>query len=414
MTKVFGAYKNIRRHIIYIILAELCIQFINASFLLILNIYMSKQGYADYHIADFISYRFLGVLSLAFPLGLFIRGRRLKPFFLAAGTGLPAVSLLMLHAVEHHYDILLYASLTLWGVFFTCMQVTILPFILRNCEKETQSEAISLNYAMWSVSTIISGLAIYVLSGINPVLFDEKLLLQIFSVMGFGCVYFVWRITIPENTRETKGKRHDLKNFDWALIARALVPTLIIAVGAGLTIPFVNLFFFSVHGMDSDVFSFMGSVSAVFVTLCAVAVPYVKRTFGYNVAITYCQGFAVLALILMASTDFYEDWPFAAGFATFCFLLRQPLMNMAAPMTSELVMSYVGERNQEMVSALTSAIWSGSWYISARGFKLLRETGLDYGYIFMITAAIYAIGVIWYHLLIRDYHRKLEAGLIAA
>ena len=87
-------------------------------------------------------------------------------------------------------------------------------------------------------------------------------------------------------------------------------------------------------------------------------------------------------------------------------------MNMAAPMTSELVMNYVGERNQEIVSALTSAIWSGSWYISARAFKILREYGLEYGYVFMITAAIYAVGVLWYHLLIRDYHRKIEAGLI--
>ncbi|MBK7819269.1 MAG: hypothetical protein IPJ60_18340 [Sphingobacteriaceae bacterium] len=47
-----------------------------------------------------------------------------------------------------------------------------------------------------------------------------------------------------------------------------------------------------------------------------------------------------------------------------CYLLRQPLMNMAGPMTTELVLNYVGKNNREITSALTSAIWSGSWVIS--------------------------------------------------
>jgi hypothetical protein len=414
MTKIFSSYRQLQKPIIYIILAELCIQFINASFLLILNIFMNKQGYADYEIADFVSYRFLGVLSLAFPLGLFIKGRRLKPVFLAAGLGLPTVSLVMLHAVENHMDQLLYVSLILWGVFFTCMQVTILPFILRNASKSSQSEAISLNYAMWSVSTIFSGFAIYLFSRLDPAVFEEKLMLQIFSVLGYGCVYFVLRIRIKEKVSVVEGKRYHLRNFDWLLIAKALIPTFIIAAGAGLTIPFINLFFFAVHGIDSDQFSFIGSVSAVFVTLAAVAVPYIKRNYGYVMAITVCQSVAIIALILLGCTDFVSGWQYAPALATLFFLIRQPLMNMAAPMTSELIMSYVGQKNQEIVSALTSAIWSGSWYISARGFKILRELGLAYGYIFLVTACIYMLGVLWYHLLIKDYQRRLQAGLVPA
>jgi hypothetical protein len=96
----------------------------------------------------------------------------------------------------------------------------------------------------------------------------------------------------------------------------------------------------------------------------------------------------------------------------FCFLLRQPLMNMAGPMTSELVMNYVGKKNQEMVSALTAAIWSGSWFISSVIFKILRQSGIAYVYIFMITAVLYAMGVIWYYALILDYSRREKAGLI--
>ncbi len=70
------------------------------------------------------------------------------------------------------------------------------------------------------------------------------------------------------------------------------------------------------------------------------------------------------------------------------------------------------EKNQEMVSALTAAIWSGSWFISSIIFKVLRQSGIAYVYIFLITAALYALGVVWYYALIVDYTRREKAGLI--
>ena len=81
-------------------------------------------------------------------------------------------------------------------------------------------------------------------------------------------------------------------------------------------------------------------------------------------------------------------------------------MNMAAPMTSELTMNYVGEKNQEMLSAVMAAIWSGSWYFSSQIFRFLTEAGFPYAYIFYITAALYAFGVFMYYLLILDYQKK--------
>ena len=62
--------------------AEFFIQLIGAAFFLILNIYLAKEGFSDPEIANFISYRFLAVMVLAFPLGFYIKGKRLKPFFL--------------------------------------------------------------------------------------------------------------------------------------------------------------------------------------------------------------------------------------------------------------------------------------------------------------------------------------------
>ena len=81
-------------------------------------------------------------------------------------------------------------------------------------------------------------------------------------------------------------------------------------------------------------------------------------------------------------------------------------MNMAAPLTSELTMSHVGKNNQEMLSAVIAAIWSGSWYFSSQIFRILIDLGFEYSEIFYLTAFLYTIGIIAYYFLIRLFLRN--------
>ena len=84
-------------------------------------------------------------------------------------------------------------------------------------------------------------------------------------------------------------------------------------------------------------------------------------------------------------------------------MMRAPLMNMAAPLTSELTMNYVGKNNQEMLSAIVAAIWSGSWFFSSQIFKFLIDHEYSYSAIFYITAALYFLGIFLYYLLIKKF-----------
>tara|TARA_X000000368_G_scaffold211053_1_gene166799 strand:+ start:36473 stop:37693 length:1221 start_codon:yes stop_codon:yes gene_type:complete len=403
LKKIIKQYLQLEEHVLLMIKAEFFIQLIGAAFFLILNIYLAKKGFSDPEIANFISYRFLAVMLLAFPLGIYIKGKPLKPFFIAGTLGVPLVAITLILAIEYMRNDYLPILFVLWGFVFTLFQVSSLPYVMRNTAPENQSHAISLNYATHSFGTILSGIFIFLSGQFIPAIDEGKILLLI-SSFGFIGVYFLLKMDI--DVVVPIKEELQWKSYDWAVLIKAITPTLIIAVGAGLTIPFINLFFFHNFQIDSSGFAVIGGVASFLVAVLALLVPNLKSRLGFKKGITYTQSISVIALVALATTEFFNDHWWALPLAVVCFWIRTPLMNMAAPMTSELTMNYVGSKNQEMLSAIMAAIWSGSWFFSSQIFRFLKSEGLPYAYIFYITAALYALGVLMYYLLIRDYERR--------
>lgn len=373
---------------------------------------MKTESYSDAEYAHFTSYRYFGMLALALFLGMYIKGRKILPFIYISAFCVPFFALLIIIGVHIHSTPLLLISHLLWGTAYTFIQIPILPYIMRNAPADQQTRAITFNFATWSLATIIGSLLVAVFNGINPEIFTERNLLFVISFLSFAGVYFAMKMDKNEHVPIIKEKRTNLKKYDWVIIMKALVPTAIIATGAGFTIPFMSLFFSNVHNMSTATFSTLNMLTAITVTIVAIYIPRLKDKYGYHKTIPTTQSFAIVALIIMATTQYYSQYSFAITIAAIFYLCRQPLMSAAVPMTSEITMKYVGENNREMVSALTSAIWSGTAYFSAVGFGILRHLDVEYVNIFWITSGMYSIGVVLYVMLIRDYNVRERAGLI--
>lgn len=393
-------------------LAELIIFSINSSFFTIANIFMSKEGIADPQIATYWSVRFASTLFFAVPFGIFIKGRKLKPLFFIDAIVFALSAISFVYAVSWNNTWQIYLSFIFMGLGDSATRILSISYILRNVAPENHTLGISLNSATWSTSLITSGMFIAFFNTIDPVFFNEELLLKLLGGIGLLSVFFIFRMTdkevIPNFDNNSK---FSLNNYNWKSIGLASIPTILIATGAGLTIPFVNLFFFNSFGVESNQFAMIMILVAGMVSLSILYVPNIKERYGYK-AITITQSLSVIALFGMATTDFFNHIEGMVFIAILCFVLRQPLMNLAGPMTSEMTMYYVGKESQELMASLTSTIWSGSWFISSMIFRALRSADFMYGSIFYITVILYIFGISAYHLLIQDFNRKKEAGLI--
>lgn len=406
LLNILGDFKKVKKHIFYLIAACFFVSLIESAFFILFNFYLKDLNYSDTAIAQITAYRYVAIMLLAFPFGLYIKGRPLVPFFKIGTIAVPTVSLLILYAFQYQINWLIPIGMSLFGVAIICMNVTALPFIILNTPKEQHSEAISMYFQVFSSTTFIAGLGNYLLNSAAPQLFDEPTVLKLVAILGFFSIYFVSKIKIEENVSEKIPLKTILHAYDWKRIIVVTTPTLIIAIGAGLTVPFLNLFFANVHQINSRDFSLLGSLSFVLVTIMIIFVPAIRRKWGYTIAITFFQILAVMALVVLATTEWYAQLPFALAIAIIAFLLRQPLMNVAGPATSELSLYYVGERNQEMIGAINASIWSGSWFISSLLFGVMRSWSISYVNIFLMTAILYCVAILWYFLLIRSYQNE--------
>ena len=413
INKIFRSYADLPKNILMLFILELCLSLVHVAFILILNIYLRKEGYSDPEIASLNSLRFIGALAFSLPLGIYIRGRSLKPFFSLSTVLVPLISILLIESIRLHLLPLIQLAFLAWGIAMMFLRVCSLPFIIRNTTSKNSSQALSLNAATWSLATIISGL---IISGLNwvsvihildvEIFFDERTILWIITLISIISIPFGFRIKEDKTKSDSFGVRDTIslnKSYDWDLILKAISPLILISIGAGLTIPFVNLFFNSIFHFSSSDFSILGSATAFLVFFSSLMVPTLKQKYGYWMTIVFVQGLSICCLITLAMTELFSNSHYAIYFAVTAYALRQPLMHMAHPSSNELMMNFVGKRNQELISALSSSLWSASWFISAKIFEWLRLLNFHYYEIFLITAVLYIIGVFLYAVIIKQF-----------
>src|SRR4051812_45305991 len=108
-------YQKIELPVKNAIASEFFIQLVNATFMNILPLYMTRKGFTDEEIALFITFRFLGVFILALPLGNFIKGKKLLPLFFLSNICVPVFGIAIVLSIAFHLKYLTLISLLLWG-----------------------------------------------------------------------------------------------------------------------------------------------------------------------------------------------------------------------------------------------------------------------------------------------------------
>jgi len=289
------------------------------------------------------------------------------------------------------------AAVFMAGAFSTVFQVSTGPFFMRNSGPRERIHLFSLNAALSMGTGLIGSLAGGGLKdGLYALGLAEVAAYRIALLVGAAFVFAAFlpfasieasSAPLPER-RTAKPRRFE--GIDPLLWAKLILPGFLVGLGAGLTIPYLNLYFKNVFGLGDAAIGAAVAAGQVATFAGMAAGPAIAKRLGKPRAVFWTQFLSVPLILVLG-------WVRALPLALLAYLARQVLMNMSTPIQDNFALELVPPERQSLVNALKMLSWTGSWTIAARiSGDLIYESGFSTS--FALTACLYAASTLCYRL----------------
>jgi len=394
-------------------------------FSLLFNLYLRTIGISDSAIGQILSKVSLGAALAAIPAAFLFRGLQARLILVGAGA-LAAILYVMQVSWTAPETLLLIAFLT--GMAATVYRLSIAPVIMREVAPDARPFLFSASFTVLFLSAIVG----FAIGGWLPTLFhlftdSNRLALRWSLYVAAGLILLS---AIPFNAmkdapRESAGwdaeddeppgrelrrwtdrlggtlrQARELIEVDWVLNLKLTLPAMLIGLGAGLIIPFMNLFFHDRFGMSEAEIGVLFAVMQGFMVIGNLFGPAVSRRLGLVRGVVVTQLLSVPFMVLLGVSSFF---PLVAA----AFFLRSGLMNMNQPLTSHFAMEVVSKRDHAVTNSLLSLSWFVAWSISADIGGAMIER---YGYTppLLVAAGLYVLasGLYWF------FFKDVEEGRV--
>ena len=179
---------------------------------------------------------------------------------------------------------------------------------------------------------------------------------------------------------------------------------LITSIGAGLIMPFMNIFFSNVHHQPDPVIGVMFAWGSLAMGVGLILAPALADCFGKIKVIVFTQALSIPFLILLGFSPLFS-------LSALAYYIRLTLMNMSSPVYQTFVMEQVDSDSRAMVASLNSMVSSFGRAFNPTISGWL-QVSYGFGPPFIGTIILYTISIfLYYFFFIRGRSRKLrQAG----
>ncbi|HKZ44800.1 MAG TPA: MFS transporter [Anaerolineales bacterium] len=362
---------------------------------LLFNFYALSLGIDESIIGNFITVNSMTALLVALPMGYVADFLGRKRSFIIGGA---VISLAILGMVIWPSLGILYLMNVLMGAAQSLSGVTMAPFLLENSGEEERTY-------LFSLSSGIQMLASFAGNSVGGYL--PSWIADWRSVGSTSSVAYGWSLGViaslsilglipffAMNTRHLKNTDKSIfapigyavKN--WASISKMVLPLLITSIGAGLFMPFMNIFFRVVHNQPDPVIGNVLAWGALAMGIGLVIAPPIADRIGKIKLVVLTQGLSIPFLMLLG----YSPWFWMSAIGHY---VRLTLMNMGGPVYNAFVMEHVEPEARAMVASLTNMAWNFGWAFSPSISGFLQ---INYGFnpVYLLVIILYSISVFLY------------------
>lgn len=361
-----------------------------------MNLYYRELGIGEEMIGRILSSQSLGTVLMAIPAALLIDRVPARWVFGMASIGYACS--IGSQLLTGDPQLIRFLAL-LAGMSFTVHWATAAPFFMRNSAGTERIYLFGFAHAIETTATIVAavgvGWAVQGLAVTYPKLQSFRFALLGVAVLALLALVAFMRIQSRPPARERRTLRTYLAARDWPLLGKILFPSATVGLGAGLIIPFLNLYFKERFGQDSLQIGGFFAVSQFFTVLGFLLGPAVAHRLGILRTVVLTELASIPFFLLLA---FSQSLPVAV----FAFWMRGALMNMNHPLMTNFSMELVSADQQAVTNSLRMLSWNLSWMVSTQAGGWMIER---YGFVppMLITIGLYAFSSVLTYWFFRDH-----------
>jgi len=173
-----------------------------------------------------------------------------------------------------------------------------------------------------------------------------------------------------------------------ALLGKLVLPMLVTSIGAGLIMPFMNIFFRQVHGQSDSAIGTLFAFGSLAMGIGLLIAPPLAERYGKIQLVVITQALSIPFLILLGFSPAY--WLSASAY-----YIRVALMNMSSPVYQTFVMEKVEPSARATVASLVSMASSFGWAFSPTISGAI-QVRYGFGPAFILTIILYAVSISMY------------------
>ncbi len=359
-------------------------------------LYVKERGFSEAVVGDVEGALAISGAVVCLMLPPLVRTLGYRTLFIAAGL---AAGIARVSQAFAPTAVALVGLGLLFGVGDGIMQTLSTAFLSENAGKAVKTHLFTTDF----IARVVAMFAGSLVGGFLPAILQGFMAegdAYRWTIIAAGVLMACSAITARSITRLPKVERNPwtayskaIREFrSWGRLGRLLVPESLIALGAGLVMPFVALFLKHRLGASVEYIGMIQAVSAIIMGVGAFLTPAIARRFGLAGTVVLTE---MLSLPFLVAIPLVTSLPVVAGLMW----ARGALMNMSWPIYNQLSMEGLPPEDKPLVAGWIRFGWSVAWLAgSAIGGRIMESS---YTLPYFFTALLYALGAIATFVLLR-------------
>lgn len=378
-------------------------------FRFLFNFYVLSLGpeYTESFLGTLQSLASLAAVAMAVPAAWLAERYSQKRIMVVTGL-LAIVGLVGIVGLPYRWSLIAFNMLI--SLSFSVRQVAMAPFLMQNTGRDERQWVFSFNFGIMTTSMFFGNLLggnlptwLGATASVGPTdTLAYQLALVSMTIIGLLAVVPVTLIRMPPvDPDRVVELPWTLLGQHWRTLFKFVVPQLIIGLGAGLMMPFMNVYFRNVYDRPDPTISIVFAIGGLGMAVAQFAGPPVADRIGKINTVVLTQALSIPFLLTLGLGAYIVPsglgsagvWFVVAGVA---YIFRLALMNASNPVYQTFTLEHVPDNVQALAMSLNSLTFQFGWFVMPNLSGYLQTRYGEYGFvpIFIMVVMFYVTAIV--------------------